>query len=103
MFDITPIVKALFALMGAVVVYILIPYIKSKSTVEQQQSINGWIKIAVSAAEQLYAGSGRGEEKKTYLNIGVMPNGSRNCSCSHEQKQKWTWRGWRSAARRNAG
>lgn len=67
MFDITPIVKALFALMGAVVVYILIPYIKSKSTVEQQQSINGWIKIAVSAAEQLYAGSGRGEEKKTYV------------------------------------
>lgn len=67
MFDITPIVKALFALMGAVVVYILIPYIKSKSTVEQQQSINGWIKIAVSAAEQLYAGSGRGEEEKTYV------------------------------------
>lgn len=67
MFEITPIVEAIFALLAAVVAYILIPYIKSKTTVEQQQTINGWIKIAVAAAEQIYLGSGRGTEKKQYV------------------------------------
>lgn len=27
----------------------------------------GWVKIAVAAAEQLYKGSDRGEEKKAYV------------------------------------
>lgn len=67
MFDITPIVEAIFALLAAVVAYILIPYIKSKTSVEQQQNINGWIKIAVAAAEQIYIGAGRGAEKKLYV------------------------------------
>ena len=43
------------------------PYIKSKTTAEQQKEINAWVKIAVSAAEQIYTGSGRGEEKKEYV------------------------------------
>lgn len=67
MFDITPIVEAIFALLAAVVAYILIPYIKSKTTEEQRQNINGWIKIAVAAAEQIYVGAGRGAEKKLYV------------------------------------
>ena len=67
MFDITPIVEAIFALLAAVVAYILIPYIKSKTTEEQRQNINGWIKIAVAAAEQIYVGAGRGSEKKLYV------------------------------------
>ena len=46
---------------------VLIPYIKSKTTTEQQKEINAWVKIAVSAAEQIYTGSGRGEEKKAYV------------------------------------
>lgn len=71
MFDITPIVEALFALLAAVVAYILIPYIKSKTTVEQQQTINGWVRIAVAAAEQIYDGEGRGAEKKQYV-IGFL-------------------------------
>ena len=41
--------------------------IKSKTTAEQQKEINAWVKIAVSAAEQIYTGSGRGEEKKEYV------------------------------------
>ena len=45
----------------------MIPYIKSKTTTEQQKEINAWVKIAVSAAEQIYVGSGRGEEKKAYV------------------------------------
>lgn len=66
-FDITPIVEAVVAVVCAVVTCVLIPYIKSKTTMEQQQEINAWVKIAVAAAEQIYAGSGRGEEKKAYV------------------------------------
>ena len=66
-FDITPIVEAVVAVVCAVVTCVLIPYIKSKTTAEQQAEINAWVKIAVSAAEQIYTGSGRGEEKKEYV------------------------------------
>ena len=66
-FDITPIVEAVVAAVCAVVTCVLIPYIKSKTTTEQQKEINAWVKIAVSAAEQIYTGSGRGEEKKAYV------------------------------------
>ena len=66
-FDITPIVEAVVAVVCAVVTCVLIPYIKSKTTTEQQAEINAWVKIAVSAAEQIYSGSGRGEEKKAYV------------------------------------
>lgn len=66
-FDITPIVEAVVAVVCAVVTCVLIPYIKSKTTSEQQKEINGWVKIAVSAAEQIFSGSGRGEEKKQYV------------------------------------
>ena len=66
-FDITPIVEAVAAVLCAVVTCVLVPYIKSKTTTEQQKEINAWVKIAVAAAEQIYTGSGRGEEKKAYV------------------------------------
>ena len=66
-FDITPIVEAVVAVVCAAVTCVLVPYIKSKTTTEQQQEINAWVKIAVAAAEQIFTGSGRGEEKKEYV------------------------------------
>lgn len=66
-FDMTPVVQAAPALLGTVITCFVVPYIKSKTTTEQQKQINAWVKIAVSAAEQIYAGSGRGEEKKAYV------------------------------------
>ena len=66
-FDITPIVEAVAAVLCAVVTCVLVPYIKSNTTAEQQKEINARVKIAVSAAEQSYVGSGRGEEKKAYV------------------------------------
>ena len=65
--DITPIVEAIIALIGTVITVILIPYIKSKTNVEQQKEIYAWVQIAVAAAEQIYKGIGRGEEKKQYV------------------------------------
>lgn len=65
--DITTIIEAVFALVAAVITAIVIPYIKSRTTAQQQAEINAWVKIAVAAAEQIYTGSGRGEEKKSYV------------------------------------
>lgn len=65
-FDITTIVEAVAALIAAIITAFVVPYIKSRTTTNQQQQINAWVRIAVTAAEQIYAGSGRGEEKKAY-------------------------------------
>ena len=65
--DITPIVKAVFMLAAVIILYVLVPYIKSKTTAEQQAKFNLWVKIAVESAEQIYIGSGRGVEKKEYV------------------------------------
>lgn len=67
MFDITVIIEAAFALIGVIITAIVIPFIKSKTTVAQQQAINSWVRIAVAAAEQIYVGSGRGVEKKAHV------------------------------------
>lgn len=67
MADITPIVNAVIALAAALVTAFVIPWIKSKTTAAQREEINAWVKIAVTAAEQIYKGSGRGEEKKAYV------------------------------------
>ena len=67
MYDLTPIIEAVAALIGVVITCILVPFIRSKTTAEQQKEINAWVKIAVSAAEQIFKGSGRGEEKKQYV------------------------------------
>ena len=66
-YNITTIIQAVFALIAAVITVIVIPYIKSKTTAQQQAEINAWVKIAVSAAEQIYNGSGRGPEKKAFV------------------------------------
>ena len=67
MIDITPIVNAVIALLAAGVSVFLIPWIKSKTTDEQRKELLEWVKIGVAAAEQLYEGQGRGEEKKQYV------------------------------------
>ena len=67
MFDITTIIESVFMLLAAIITAIVIPYIKSKTTASQQAEINAGVKIAVTAAEQIYTGSGKGEEKKAYV------------------------------------
>ena len=62
--DITPIVNATLALIGAGVSVFLIPWLKKQTTEAQRKELTAWVKIGVAAAEQLYVGQGRGEEKK---------------------------------------
>ena len=65
--DITPIVNATLALIGAGVSVFLIPWLKKQTTEAQRKELTAWVKIGVAAAEQLYVGQGRGDEKKQYV------------------------------------
>lgn len=65
--DITLVVNSIIALAAAVVTAVLIPWIKSKTTAEQRKEVNEWVKIAVTAAEQIYKETGKGKDKKAYV------------------------------------
>ncbi len=67
MTNITPIIEAVFALAGVVITAVVIPYIRSRTTAQQRAELSAWVRVAVSAAEQLYRGAGRGAEKKAYV------------------------------------
>lgn len=64
--DIEIIIKVIIPIIGAVITYLIVPFIKSKTTIEQQKNIEFWVEIAVNAAEQIF-GSGLGEKKKQYV------------------------------------
>jgi len=65
--DLTQLVIALICILISMLTSVLIPYIKSKTTADQQSQIQIWATAAVQAAEQLFQGTGRGKEKKEYV------------------------------------
>ena len=65
--DMTQIIELVAALIAAMISAWLIPLIKSRTNAAQQQQINDWVAVAVSAAEMIYTGAGRGVEKKDYV------------------------------------
>lgn len=65
--DITQLANALIALLCVVITTFLIPWIKSKANNEQLNSLTKWVEIAVNAAEQIYRGPGKGDEKLKYV------------------------------------
>ena len=64
-FDFTAIFQAILALLGAIITYWLVPYVKSKATAQQQANVAILVRTAVAAAEQLY-GAGMGKAKLDY-------------------------------------
>ena len=64
--DLTPIIQAIIALLAALVTYRVIPWIKAKTTNEQQAMLRATVKTLVFAAEQIY-GAGKGYEKMQYV------------------------------------
>lgn len=71
----TTIFEAILALAAAVITAFLVPYIKSKTSTEEQANISTWIDVAVAAAEQIF-GSEMGETKLAYVqdflsNLGI--------------------------------
>lgn len=65
MIDITPIIEAIIALLATIITVKVIPWIKAKTTNEQQKKIKAAVRTAVFAAEQVY-GAGHGKEKLNY-------------------------------------
>lgn len=72
--NLTPIIQAILALLAALVTYRLIPWIKERTTAEQQNNIRAAVKVFVFAAEQLY-GAGKGKEKMEYVRDRLRENG----------------------------
>lgn len=67
MIDLTEVIVAAVSLIIACISAFLIPYLRSKLTAEQLKNVATWVNIAVEAAEMIYVGTGRGEEKKEYV------------------------------------
>lgn len=75
MIDLTPIMEAIIALVVAVITAFVIPWLKGKIDADKLEQIKLWATVAVEAAEQLYNGTGRGEEKKAYVVKFLQENG----------------------------
>ena len=67
MIDITNIVSTVITLILALITTFLIPWLKNKLDAEKFEQLQEWTRVAVQAAEMIYDGVGRGEEKKTFV------------------------------------
>lgn len=67
MIDLTPIIEAVIALLAALITAYAVPWLKAKLGEKKFNEMKGWVVIAVNAAEQIYDGVGRGEEKKAHV------------------------------------
>lgn len=67
MIDLTDVVSAIITLILVVITTFLVPYLKTKIEANKFEKIKSWVKVAVEAAEMIYVGTGRGEEKKKYV------------------------------------
>jgi hypothetical protein len=65
--DFTKIFAAIITLFAAVISGLLIPWIRSRTNKAHWDQLVEWTKIAVAAAELLFTGGGRGDEKREYV------------------------------------
>lgn len=61
------IVLGVISILGAILTYMVVPYLKSKTSKEQRETIMFWVSVAVSAAEQIFNERGMGAEKKKFV------------------------------------
>ena len=61
------ITNVIIPVVGALLVYFLIPYIKERTTKEQRDNMCFWVKVAVNSAEMIFAEKGQGKLKKEYV------------------------------------
>lgn len=64
--DLTPIFQAIIALLAAIITSKVIPWIKAKTTNEQQHYLQATVRTLVFAAEQIY-GAGNGHVKLQHV------------------------------------
>ncbi len=66
MIDLTPMINALIALLGVVVVYYAVPWLKGRVSSQQRYEVQEWVRIGCMAAEQLY-NTGMISDRKAYV------------------------------------
>ena len=64
--DLTAIINAAIAVIGAILTYKVVPYLKDRMSDAQFQRTEAMINVAVYAAEEIYR-SGHGDEKLRYV------------------------------------
>lgn len=64
MTDITLVFEAVFALGWAILLCVIVPALRAKYSAEKLDELNGWVRLAVLAVEQIYNESGMGKQKK---------------------------------------
>lgn len=74
--DLTNLIEAVIAVLIAVSMRYLIPYLATKLSKEQQENLATFFDIAVLAAEKLY-GAKRGDEKLAYVERQLEARGIR--------------------------
>lgn len=74
MIDLTTLFNAIIALIAAIITAFVIPWIKAKTTVQQQEAIASVYRTLCYAAEQIY-GNGRGAEKLAYVTSKLREKG----------------------------
>ena len=72
--NLTPIFQAIIVLIATLITYKLVPWIKSKTTAQQQANLSAIVKTLVFAAEQLY-GANQGAEKLQYVKERLLEKG----------------------------
>ena len=66
MTNLTPVINAVIALIGALVTAFVIPWIKRNTTEKDLEDFLRWVEIAVAAAEQVFL-STQGSAKKEFV------------------------------------
>lgn len=74
MIDLTPILQAVIALLAALVTYKLVPWLKSKTTAQQQETLARMVDVLVYAAEQIYT-SDQSQAKLMYVKQQLKDRG----------------------------
>lgn len=65
--DWTALIEGIFALLSVIITAVLVPLLKQKLGDTKYNKLVEMIKVLVEAAEKLYSGSGRGNEKLLYV------------------------------------
>lgn len=61
------IILSLIPVLGAIVTYFVIPFLKEKIGAEKLAQYKEWVSLAVKAAEMLWTESGMGSDKKQFV------------------------------------
>ena len=65
--DYTQVIVSIIALLSVVITAVVAPFVKSKISAEKQAQLEKWAYIGACAAEKLFIGEKRGEEKREYV------------------------------------